>query len=422
MFDLLAPDGLGFAFGGVFGKRSAGNSCLTAARRQESRCKLQKLRTYSIAHPCSVNNLISSFLMKVISLLIILCFCKTVFAQENDEPRIIAYYTGNGEIIKQYPVSKLTHIIYSFLRLRNDTLVFGSDTQRNNLQQLVALKKDNPRLRIMVSIGGWGGCAPCSELFSSDDHRSTFAKTTVALFKEYNIDGLDLDWEYPAIEGYPGHAFSPADKDSFTELVKALRKEMGNEYLLSFAAGGFTKYIEESIDWNAVMPVVDFVNLMTYDLVSGYSTVTGHHTPLSATKKQKESIESCVGQLLKLKVDPAKLIIGAAFYARVWEQVPDTSHGLYQAGHFKQGVAYKNFTAWFSDTSGYTYYWDKNAKAPWQYNSRDKLFASFDDERSIQQKTKFIRKKNLGGIMFWELSQDKPQQGLVEIMYQSLYR
>src|SRR5678809_563329 len=92
--------------------------------------------------------------------------------------KVIAYYTGNGEAIRQYPLDKLTHIIYSFLKLQNDTLVFRNEDQRRSLQQLVELKKVYPQLKIMVSIGGWGGCGPCSELFSSDEHRINFAKNT----------------------------------------------------------------------------------------------------------------------------------------------------------------------------------------------------------------------------------------------------
>lgn len=347
------------------------------------------------------------------------CFC-TIQAQQNTPYRVIAYYTGNGETIKQYPLNKITHIIYSFLALHHDTLDFHNEAQKQTVKDLVALKQQYPHLKIMVSVGGWGGCAPCSDLFASPQGRSTFAQTAVKLFTEYGIDGLDLDWEYPAIEGYPGHKFQPADKENFTQLVTALRHEMGSRFLLSFAAGGFVKYLEQSIEWEKIMPQLDFVNLMTYDLVGGYSTVTGHHTPLAGKRPRQESVKKCTGWLLDKKTDSRKLIVGAAFYARVWAEVPDTSRGLYQPGKFKQGVAYKDFPAYFSDTSGYRYYWDKKAKAPWQYNAQQKLFATFDDERSIREKCKFIRKKKLGGIMFWELSQDKNEGGLVEVMSYTL--
>lgn len=342
------------------------------------------------------------------------------FAQQQPGYKVIAYYTGNGETIRQYPVHQLTHIIYSFLGLQNDTLSFRNEQQLQIVQQLVLLKKENPQLKIMVSIGGWGGCAPCSDLFSSPEHRSTFAKTTVELFNKYGIDGLDLDWEYPAIEGYPGHKYDKADKNNFTELIKQLRKEMGDKYLLSFAAGGFINYLEQSIDWNEVIPLVDFVNLMTYDLVSGYSTVTGHHTPLADYLPDQQSTQKCVNWLLDKKIPADKLIIGAAFYARIWENVADSNNGLYGGGKFLKAVPFKDFTAYFSSNSGFTYYWDKKAKAPYQYNPQKKLFATFDDERSIGEKTKFIRQKKLGGIMFWELTEDKTSGGLVDAIGKGL--
>ena len=330
--------------------------------------------------------------------------------------KIIAYCTGNAANIAQYPVDKITHIIYSFLKIQNDTLTFRDSAQENNVRQLVQLKVAHPGLKIMVSVGGWGGCSFCSDLFASDTSRRNFAKTTVTLFKQYGIDGLDLDWEYPAIEGFPGHKYDTADRNNFTLLIKALRNEMGNHYLLSFAAGGFQRYLEQSVDWNAVLPLVDFVNLMTYDLVGGYATVTGHHTPLQDYTPGQESATKCVNWLLYRKQPSQKLIIGAAMYARVWENVPDSNHGLYQPGKFKRGVAYADFTNYFSDTSGYRYYWDEKAKAPWQYNSAQQLFASFDDKRSIEEKILFIRRKKLGGIMFWELGQDLKEGGLLEEM------
>lgn len=284
------------------------------------------------------------------------------------------------------------------------------------------LKKEDPKLKIMVSIGGWGGCASCSDLFASEEQRNVFARTTVEFLKQNEIDGLDLDWEYPAMEGYPGHKYDTADKAHFTELVKALRKEMGDRYLLSFAAGGFVNYLERSVDWDAVMPQVDFVNLMTYDLVGGYSMVTGHHTPLADDLPGQESVKKCVDWLLNKKIPPGKLVIGAACYARVWENVPDTNHGLYQPGKFLRGVSFKDFNDYFSDSTGFIYYWDKKTKAPWRYNASKKLFATFDDEHSIEEKTKFIRSKKMGGIMFWQLMDDKASEGMVDAIERGLKR
>ena len=353
-------------------------------------------------------------------LLAILLFSQLAVVSQQPNYKMIAYSMGDVETMKQYPLQKLTHIIYSFLHLRNDSLTWSDEKQRNTLVQLGALKKQFPHLKIMVSLGGWGGCEPCSAIFSTEEHRNTFAKTTVELLKEFNLDGIDLDWEYPAIEGYPGHAFDSSDKQNFTELVKALRKAMGKQYLLAFAAGGFTGYLEKSIDWDAVMPAVDFVNLMTYDLVSGFSKVTGHHTPLKDYRPNQQSTEKYVNWLLQHGVKSEQLIIGAAFYARVWENVSPENNGLYNAGSFKQGVSYKNFETYFNYSSGFRYYWDEKAEAPYRYSESKKLFATFDDERSIKAKTKFVRRKKLGGIMFWELMEDKVTAGLVDVISSQL--
>ena len=197
---------------------------------------------------------------------------------------------------------------------------------------------------------------------------------------------------------------------------------MGNEFILSFAAGGFLTYLERSINWKTVMPLVDFVNIMSYDLVGGYSKVTGHHSPLFSGTDTAASADHAIRWLIKNGIPSNKLIMGAAFYARVWRNVPDTSHGLYQSGIFHQGVAFKQFGQYFSDSSGFSYHWDKRAHAGWQYDPVKKLFATFDDERSVSGKAAYIKKHKLGGIMFWELSQDKERNGLIDIISKKLNR
>lgn len=354
-------------------------------------------------------------LFNYIFIIIIIAFGANSKAQKPNH-HIIAYYTGDAEQIKAYPVDKLSHIILSFLNISHDSLTFKSARQENTLQSLVSLKQKYPDLKIMVSIGGWGGCPQCSDLFSVPEHRNMFAKTTVELFKKYNIDGIDLDWEYPTIAGYEGHKYAPEDKNNFTELIKALRKEMGDKYVLSFAAGGFTRFLEESVDWPAIVPHLDFVNLMTYDLTSGASKTTGHHTPLANNDTQKQSADNCITWLLNHGVPAKKLVMGAAFYARVWENVANVNNGLYQSGKFKQGVNYKNHSTFFSDSLGFKYYWDKKAKAPYQYSASKGLFGTFDDPRSIKEKSKYIRRKKMAGIMFWQLTQDKPTGGLIDVM------
>ncbi|MBL7840353.1 MAG: glycoside hydrolase family 18 protein [Cyclobacteriaceae bacterium] len=327
---------------------------------------------------------------------------------------VIAYYSGGPEQVEHIAAEKLTHIIFSFGHLKGNVFVVGSKRDSTTIQRLVALKQKNPSLKIILSLGGWGGCASCSDVFSSAQARTEFAQSVLKVNEYFKSDGIDLDWEYPSIQGYPGHAFKTEDKANFTELITTLRNTLGSSYEISFAAGGFQKFIDESVDWKAIMPLLDRVNLMTYDLVHGFSTETGHHTALYSTPQQHESTDNAVQQLIKLGVPSTKLVIGAAFYGRMWENVSATNHGLYQSGKFKRGVDYKNLDTEINPKKGFAYYWDDVAKAPYQYNAEKKLYFTYDDKHSIALKTKYAIDNHLDGIMFWELTCDRQSGGLLD--------
>jgi chitinase len=344
---------------------------------------------------------------------------KPVFCQPESKPMvIIAYYMGDGNDITNYKTDKLTHIIYSFLHLKGNKLAADNSTDSLAITKLVALKKTNPKLKIILSLGGWGGCKTCSAVFNTESGRKEFSQSVLKLFKDYKVDGLDLDWEYPAIESLPGHQFLPEDRQNFTYLLKTLRETVGPDYELSFAAGGFRDFLLKSVEWSKVMPLVNYVNMMTYDLVNGNSKRTGHLTSLYSTPEQNESTDHAVMFLDSIGVPMQKVVIGMAFYGRLFSGVESTNNGLYQKGKFSSGFNYKDLENTLSAGAGYQQYWDTKAKAPYAYNSASKTFATFDNLRSVMEKTKYAKARNLGGVMFWELSGDKESGGLLDMIYE----
>ena len=225
-------------------------------------------------------------------LLLLLLLISKATAQS--EIQVIAYFSGNPEQVDNIPAEKLSQIIFSFCHLKGNRLQVDSSSDSVTITKLVALKKRNPQLKVLLSLGGWGGCAPCSDVFSSATGRTEFSKSVLELSTYFHSDGIDLDWEYPTIEGFPGHAFKPEDRENFTSLIKSLRQDLRPPMEISFAAGGFKKFLDESVDWKNIMPLIDRVNLMTYDLVSGFSKVTDHHTPLYSPDQKASSIDFAV--------------------------------------------------------------------------------------------------------------------------------
>ncbi|HEX6223357.1 MAG TPA: glycoside hydrolase family 18 protein [Chryseolinea sp.] len=355
--------------------------------------------------------------IKSLALLIVFAALANSYGQSPNKFTVTAYYFGGPEKVDSLAVEKLTHIVFSFCHLNGNKLKVDDEKDSLAIRKLVESRKRNPSLRVLLSLGGWGGCKTCSDVFSTAEGRKEFSQSVLELNRRYGTDGIDLDWEYPAVEGYPDHAYKPEDKQNFTALVRQLRSTLGNEYEITFAAGGFQQFLDEAIEWKEVMAIVDRVNLMTYDLVNGNSVVTGHHTGLYSSPEQHESTNNAVQHLTKLGIPSSKIVIGAAFYGRMWENVAGINNGLYQLGKFKKGVNYKDFAKEITPSKGFVLHWDDVTKSPYAYNREQKLFFTYDDKRSMDLKARYVVDKGLNGIMFWELSHDTYKDGLLQTIY-----
>lgn len=336
-------------------------------------------------------------------------------AQKKKDLSVIAYYAGGPGGVDSLDAARLTHIIHSFSRLQGAELHVRSAGDTLTIQKLVALKKKNPKLKVMLAFGGWGGCETCSDVFSSEANRVAFARSVKELSDYFGTDGIDLDWEYPSLPSVPGHAYKPEDKQNFTLLVGELRKALGPKREISVAAGGFQRALDLSMEWGPVMQLADRVNLMTYDFTTGNKT--GHNSSLYSTAQQPLSADSGIRYLRSLGVPAHKIIVGAAFYARRWDSIPPVGGGLYQAGKATGYIAYKDLDTAVPATEGYERRWDSTAHASYIYNERLQQFITYEDERSVKEKTRYALEQGLGGIMFWQLAQDRPSGGLLEAIW-----
>jgi chitinase len=362
-----------------------------------------------------------------IILLIVLIACFSApgsYAQAPAKINVKAYYHGGIARLDSFDVQKITHLIFCFGHMDGHRFKVDNAADTAIIHKMVSLKNKNPDLKVILSLGGWSGCETCSDAFSTKAGRQEFAESVKEVNNYFKTDGIDLDWEFPTvrldndIDQNPVHKTSPADKKNFTDLVVRLRKTLGRETTITFAAGAFQTFLEKAVEWKKVMKHVDYVNMMTYDLVNGYATKTGHHTGLYSTPNQSESTDNAIQYLIKHGVDPGKIILGAAFYSRMWENVPNINNGLYQSGKHTNGTSFKDFPTKLSADNGFAYHWDDVAKAPYMYNASKKLFATFDDKRSMELKTKYVIDQKLGGIMFWQLGGDTYTNGLLHTIDQ----
>ncbi len=322
----------------------------------------------------------------------------------------------------------LTRVNYAFANIEHGKIVEGFAHDRENFQVLHDLKKVNPELQIVVSVGGWTWSGAFSDMVLTAASRKTFIDSAVQFVRDHQLDGLDVDWEYPGSIGN-GNVFRPEDKQNYTLFLKELRsrfdiegKRLGRHLVTSIAVGASAEFISNT-EMSKVQSYLDSVNLMSYDYYeSSTDAITGHHAPLytNPIDPKHVSADASVKLFEQAGVPAHKLILGVPFYGRAWAEVGDTNHGLYQPGKKATVWAtYHDIAGTFLST-GYVRYWDSVASAPYLYNPATHMFVSYEDPESIAAKCQYVLKHDLGGMMFWDYTSDSADHALLNSINRGL--
>lgn len=311
-------------------------------------------------------------------------------------------YVGNESVVNERDAKILTHINVAFAKLRLNGVI--ECEHLNILKHMDEIRGWNPDIKIVASIvpeeaNAFTACA------ASDELRKKVAKSCAALITDYKFDGVDFDWEYPCVPSN-GADCTPDDKHNFTLLCQAVRDEidsLGKDALLTIAAGA-DLYFVESVEIPELAKILDYVCLMTYDLKCGFHALAGHHSQLYSSTGDvfRNSCDQALRLFVQYGMPKEKLLMGAAFYSRKWENIQDRNHGLLQI--CKNGGGYgPGFDGLRKDLinkNGFVRYWDDEAKAPYLFDGS--TFYSYDDEESIKCKCEYIKREGYAGIFYWE--------------------
>lgn len=296
---------------------------------------------------------------------------------------IVGYVTSWGNRIPD--PTYLTHINYAFGKVDSDfeTLKISGESR---LKKIVALKSSHPQLKVVLSIGGWGA-GNFSEMAADEAHRKQFCQNCLNAVKKFNLDGIDLDWEYPTSSS-AGISSSPADKQNFTLLVKDLRAVLGSDKLLTMASSSSAKYVnfKDFIDY------MNFVNLMTYDM----GDPPYHNAGLYKSGKTRRSCDESVTLHYQAGVPYDKIVLGMPFYGR-----DDEKTKPFTAGDDDNFVYYCDITK-----GDYTECWDATAMVPYLTDAAGTMMLSYDNETSIGLKADYVKQKGLKGAMYWAIEGD----------------
>jgi len=316
----------------------------------------------------------------------------------------------------QVAAQKLTRINFAFANIDQGKIVLGDPSDAANLAVLVGLKKENPDLTVLVSVGGWLWSGRFSDAVLTPASRARFIDSVADFVTRYQLDGLDIDWEYPAMAGAAGNVFRPEDKQNYTLIMKELRqrfnkmqKTLHRPLYITIAAGSTTEFIANT-EMDKVQKYVDTVNLMAYDYYEpDNDKITGNHAPLYVDPADPKGIstDKSVKEFEAAGVPADKIVLGVPFYGHVWGNVSATNNGLFQPGSPVPN-AYTTYGTLTQDMTshGFIRYWDAKALVPYLYNPQKKIFISYEDPESLALKCKYVIANHLAGMMFWEYESD----------------
>lgn len=355
------------------------------------------------------------------------CSCgnKSKTSGEPSRPVIIAYVGGYNGLVDVDKISpnKITHINYAFVDVKDGKAFLTNEaTDTTNFRKLNELRQQNPDLKILISIGGWSWSRNFSDAVLTTEGQKIFAKSAVEIMKNNNLDGVDIDWEYPALPGDVGNVYRPEDKHNYTLMFAAIRaeldaleKETDKKYLLTTAVGGFQQFVD-STEMNKAQEYLDYVNIMTYDSQSNEQAI--HHTNLYPSDKypQKQGADVAVKAYLAAGVPAEKLVMGIAFYGRAFNLKKGASKGIGDpVAEQIRGRGYTYIKDSLVNQNEYYRYWDESARAPYLFNFYKGVFVTYDDEESVKEKCQYVLDNKMGGVMFWEYSSDPKEYLLNEI-------
>ncbi|TFK20366.1 endochitinase [Coprinopsis marcescibilis] len=369
-----------------------------------------------------------------------------------------AWYAGwhakTGYPLSKVSWNKYTHLTYAFAETSPDVnkLSFESWTSPEVLPQFVA-EAHKHGVKALISVGGWTGSRFFSTAVGSAANRTTFVKTVLKFVQQYQLDGVDFDWEYPGNQGIGCNTISSQDSANFLLFLQELRRDpVGGKLIVTAAAATVPFYGSNgrpSSDVSGFAKLLDYVAIMNYDIWGPWSPTVGPNSPLddacAPSSSRSGSAESAVRQWTAAGIPVHQLVLGVSAYGHSFRVRRSNafasgsttvlaSYPAFDGRDRPTGDSWDdagggadvcgspmlpggNFNFWGlvehgflnkdgSAASGIAYRYDSCSQTPYVYNRTSEIMVAYDNEQSFSAKGNFIKNKGLRGFATWEAGGD----------------
>ena len=309
-----------------------------------------------------------------------------------------------------------THLIFSFASVsENNELVPAQESDTALYSEFANLKTENPNLKILIAVGGWAFNDPptqhrFSNMASTKENRDAFINSAVNFMGQNGFDGIDIDWEYPAADDRGG---TPEDYNNFADLLQEMHdafQQTAQRFILTIAVPISNWYLRH-FDLERIHPVVDFMNVMAYDIHGVWDSNIKDLGPYVRSHTNITEIEQSLNMFFKNGVPPGKLAMGTGAYGRAFT-LSDTNcfqPGCQFIGPGKEGpcsqaagtLAYFEIIDILNNNPNAIKVYDAASMSNYLYF--DDQWISYDDTATFSLRRTFATNKCLGGIMVWSV-------------------
>lgn len=308
----------------------------------------------------------------------------TIEPEESTEKISLAYVESRCNNIPEPTL--FSHLIYAFgeFNATNDGVIIPTPEK---LRTMSELKLQNSKLKIILGIGGRKK-EGFSEMARDNVKLKKFVNNCSEIISKYNLDGIDLDWEFPTTE-LGGHTACPQDAENYVKLVMELRNILGSEKWISFYSNNSGKWI----DFKGMLPYITYVNVSGYNLsIPATDKPLRHQSPLYQSKECGGwCVSKSISHHIRLGIPRQKILLGIPFFGRGIKPFPSY-------------LGCDKFNKYITDSC--ILCWSDEAKAPYYIDQNKNFILGFDNEESIESKCKFIRKEHLAGAFVWNYDSD----------------
>lgn len=359
------------------------------------------------------------------------------------------YHIDEGFTVADIPWDRYTEVKYAFAETTANGSVDLSKSAPESVPEFVAAAKQN-NVKALISIGGWTGSRHFSTSVGSAANRTAFVKTVTDLVKQYDLDGVDFDWEYPNKQGLGCNAINDNDTSNFLSFLQELRAADSSLYLTA-ATSLFpwnNASAAQSTDLAGFADVLDYAMIMNYDIFGAWATTGGPNAPIASScdaRNNQGSLELGFAAWTAAGVPASKLVLGVPAYAHGFSVTPSaafpngTTGGLdmfpaQNSSNRFQGSSWDNdppvddcgnaqppsgtYQFWSMITekgflteagepsSNVTAGWDSCSQTPALYDSARQIWVSYDNAKSMAIKGQYILDKGMKGFALWETGGD----------------